>query len=184
MLEDDDFAELIRRIRRGDAQAAQELIRKYEPAIRREARLRLGPSLRPLFDSMDLCQSVLGSFFVRIAAGHYELDSPARLMKLLVVMTRNKVREKARRRHEGGLGASEPLAAGEDHANRILNQDFLSEFRRRLSDDERRLWDRRRNDASWQHIASELGATPESVRQQYSRAIHRVARELGLEEGS
>ena len=118
----------------------QELIRKYEPAILREARLRLGPSLRPLFDSMDLCQSVLGSFFVRIAAGHYELDSPARLMKLLVVMTRNKVREKARRRHEGELGAREPLAAGEDHANRILNQDFLSEFRRRLSDDERVLW--------------------------------------------
>ncbi len=42
MPEDDDFAELIRRIRRGDAQAAQELIRSYEPAIRREARLRLG----------------------------------------------------------------------------------------------------------------------------------------------
>jgi len=184
MPEDDDFAELIRRIRRGDAQAAQELIRKYEPAIRREARLRLGPSLRPLFDSMDLCQSVLGSFFVRIAAGHYELGSPARLMKLLVVMTRNKVREKARRRHEGELGAREPMAAGEDHANRILNQDFLSEFRRRLSDDERVLWDRRDKDASWQNIASELGATPEALRQRYSRAIRRVARELGLEEGS
>jgi len=184
MPEDDDFAELILRIRRGDAQAAQELIRKYEPAIRREARLRLGPSLRPLFDSMDLCQSVLGSFFVRIAAGHFELESPARLMKLLVVMTRNKVRQKARRRHEGGLGVREPLAADEDHANRILNQDFLREFRLRLSDDERQLWDRRGNDASWQHIASDLGATPEALRQQYSRAIHRVARELGLEEGS
>src|SRR5271165_228884 len=102
MPEDEDFAELIRRIRTGDAQAAQELIRKYEPAIRREARLRLGPALRPLFDSMDLCQSVLGSFFVRIAAGHYEVESPAGLMKLLIVMTRNKVREKARRKYEGG----------------------------------------------------------------------------------
>ncbi len=133
---------------------------------------------------MDLCQSVLGSFFVRVAAGQYELESPARLMKLLVAMTRNKVREKARRRREGGLGASEPVAAGEDHADRVLNQDFLGEFRRRLSDDERLLWDRRGHDASWQNIASELGATPEALRQQYSRAIHRVARELGLEEAS
>ena len=133
---------------------------------------------------MDLCQSVLGSFFVRVAAGQYELDSPARLMRLLVVMTRNKVREKARKRREGGLGASEPVAAGEDHASRILDQDFLGEFRRRLSDDERLLWDRRDRDASWQHIASELGATPEALRQQYSRAIHRVARELGLDEAS
>ena len=179
-----DFAELIRRIRRGDAQAAQELIRSYEPAIRREARLRLGPSLRPLFDSMDLCQSVLGSFFVRVAAGQYELESPARLMKLLVAMTRNKVREKARKRREGGFCDSEPVAADEDHADRVLNLDFLGEFRRRLSDDERLLWDRRGDEASWQNIASELGATPEALRQQYSRALHRVARELGLEEAS
>ena len=181
MTEDENFAELIRRIRGGDALAARELIRKYEPAIRREARLRLGPSLRPLFDSMDLCQSVLGSFFVRVAAGQYELESPARLMKLLIVMTRNKVREKARKKHEGGLGASEPVAADEDHANHVLEQDFLDEFRRRLSDDERVLWDRRGSEDSWQTIAQELSATPVSLRQQYSRALRRVARELGLE---
>jgi RNA polymerase sigma-70 factor (ECF subfamily) len=184
MAEDDEFPELIRRIRGGDAEAALELIRKYEPAIRREARLRLGPSLRPFFDSMDLSQSVLGSFFVRIAAGQFELDSPGRLMKLLIVMTRNKVREKARKRREGGLGSSEPEAAGEDHIGRILDQDFLSEFRRRLSVDERFLWDRRGDEASWQHIASELGANPAALRRQYSRAVHRVARELGLEEAS
>jgi RNA polymerase sigma factor (sigma-70 family) len=179
------FDEFIRRVRAGDEAAAEELVKRYGEKVRREAKARtVDPRLRQVFDSVDICQSVLGSFFVRIAAGHYELDSPARLMKLLVVMTRNKVREKARRRHEGELGAREPLAAGEDHANRILNQDFLSEFRRRLSDDERVLWDRRDQDASWQNIASELGATPEALRQQYSRAIHRVARELGLEEGS
>ena len=184
MSEHDDFALLIGRIRGGDAQAAQELIRKYEPAIRREARLRLGPSLRPLFDSIDLCQSVLGSFFVRVAAGHYELDSPAQLMRLLVAMTRNKVREKARKRREWKLGDSEPVDEAEGHPDAILNRDFLIEFRRRLSSDERLLWDRRGNDASWKNIASDLGATPEALRQQYSRAIHRVARELGVEEAS
>jgi len=131
---------------------------------------------------MDLCQSVLGSFFVRIAAGQFELDSPARLMRLLVVMTRNKVREKARKRREAGLGAWEPVDGSEDHADRVLNQDFLREFRGRLSKEERLLWDRRSNDHSWQTIAAELGATAESLRQKYSRAVHRVARELGLEE--
>ena len=181
MPEDDEFPELIRRIRVGDTEAALELIRKYEPAIRREAHLRLGPTLRPLFDSMDLCQSVLGSFFVRVAAGHYELESPAHLMGLLVTMTRNKVREKARRRYESRLGENEPVAEGTNHAAHILNQDLLNEFRRRLSEDERLLWDRRSQDTSWKTIASELGSTTESLRQRYSRAIHRVARELDLE---
>jgi hypothetical protein len=133
---------------------------------------------------MDLSQSVLGSFFVRVAAGQFELDSPGRLMKLLIVMTRNKVREKARKRREGGLGASEPEAADEDHTSSVLDQDFLSEFRRRLSVDERLLWDRRGDEASWQRIASELGANPAALRRQYSRAVHRVERELGLEEAS
>src|SRR3954447_5404398 len=133
MPHDDEFAELIRRARHGDPQAARELIGKYEPAIRREARLRLGPRLRPQFDSMDLCQSVLGSFFVRIAAGQYDFESPGHLMRLLITMTRNKVREKARKRHEPGIGAAEPVARDEDHAGHVLDQEFLREFRRRLS---------------------------------------------------
>jgi RNA polymerase sigma-70 factor (ECF subfamily) len=182
MPERDDFTELIRRIRTGDAGAARELIRQYEPAIRREARLRLGPSLRPFFDSMDLCQSVLGSFFVRVAAGQYELESPSRLMRLLVEMTRNKVREKARKRRECGLGVSEPIASDPDPIDQLVNKDLLEEFRRRLSAEELVLWERRCQDVPWQTIATELGATPESLRKQYSRAIHRVARELGLEE--
>jgi RNA polymerase sigma-70 factor (ECF subfamily) len=182
MAEDDEFTELIRRIRGGDAQAANELIRKYEPAIRREARLRLGPKLRPLFDSMDLCQSVLGSFFVRVRAGQYELSSPAGLMKLLVAMTRNKVREKARKKHESELGAREPVARGEDHTALVLTRDFLNGFRQRLTESERVLWDRRNLDHSWQSIGVELGENPAALRKQYSRAIQRVERELGLEE--
>ena len=182
MSQGDDFDELIRRIRRGDALAARELIQRYEPAIRREARLRLGPSLRPTFDSMDLCQSVLGSFFVRVAAGQFELESPGRVMRLLIAMTRNKVRAKARKRREGGLGTTEPIACDPDPGDRILNQDLVEQFRRRLSGEERVLWERRSQDVPWQAIATELGATAESLRKQYSRAIHRVAQELGLEE--
>ena len=181
---DNEFIELIHRIRTGDAKAAEELIEKYERRFgaRRDYALVLlfgQCSTRWIFASR-----FLGSFFVRVAAGQYDLDSPARLMKLLIVMTRNKVREKARKRREQGLGSSEPMAVGEDHASRVLEQDFLIEFRQRLSDDERRLWDLRGKEASWQNIASELGASSEALRQQYSRAIHRVARELGVEESA
>ena len=64
----DDYADFIRRIRAGDAQAAEEVVRRFEREIRLEVRtcLRLRDArLRRVFDSMDVCQSVLGSFFVR-----------------------------------------------------------------------------------------------------------------------
>ena len=44
MAEDNDFADFLLRIRAGDAVAAEELVRRYEPLIRRKVRL---PSTTP-----------------------------------------------------------------------------------------------------------------------------------------
>src|SRR4051812_55008 len=50
--EDGAFRDLIRRVRAGDEAAAREVVRIYEPAIRREARVRLVDTrLRRMFDS-------------------------------------------------------------------------------------------------------------------------------------
>src|SRR5262249_35457012 len=98
MSEEIPFPELIRRVRMGDDQAAAELVRRYEPAIRRVARVRLtDPRLQRLFDSMDVCQSVFGSFFIRTALGEYELETPEQLLHLLAAMTRKKVVDQSRR---------------------------------------------------------------------------------------
>jgi len=52
----------------GSLGTALELVREYEPLIRREVRLHLEDQrLARLFDSMDICQSVLASFFLRTA---------------------------------------------------------------------------------------------------------------------
>src|SRR5271166_2466222 len=94
--ENQDFQALLGRVRAGDAQAASELVRRYEPAIRRAARVRLVDTrLNRLLDSMDICQSVLASFFVRTALGQYELETPEQLLKLLAVMARNKLHNQA-----------------------------------------------------------------------------------------
>src|SRR5947209_19442786 len=116
MVEDLEFAEFLRRIRAGDALAAEQLVRRYESLIRREVRLRLhDPGLTRLFDSMDVCQSVMASFFVRAAAGQYDLEQPAQLFALLLKIARNKValaarRHRAQRRDLGrvaGVGVDE-----------------------------------------------------------------------------
>src|SRR6516164_7885076 len=94
------FTDFLRRIRAGDEQAALEMVRRYEPLIRRQVRLQLEDRrLCRLFDSMDVCQSVLKSFFFRTAAGEYDLDTPEQLQRLLVTMAKNKLASAARSQH-------------------------------------------------------------------------------------
>src|SRR5438045_6758201 len=119
MPEQELFAELIRRVRAGDEEAAAELVRRYEPAIRRVVRVHLRDSrLRRLLDSTDVCQSVLATFFVRANLGQYELDTPTDLLKLLATIARHKVISQAQRhgadrrdyRRDEALGSREGLA--------------------------------------------------------------------------
>ena len=67
---EEPFEALINRVRAGDERAATDLVRRYEPEIRREVRFLLrDPFLRRTFDSMDICQSVMGSFFTARGPG-------------------------------------------------------------------------------------------------------------------
>jgi RNA polymerase sigma-70 factor (ECF subfamily) len=195
MADPDSFADLVRRLRGGDEQAAEQLVRQYEAAIRLEVRCRLGdPRLRRVFDSMDVCQAVLGSFFVRAAAGQFELDRPEQLLQLLKGMARKKVAFQARmqragrrdvRRIEGAVQDGWDGIGAEATPSRVVaGKDLLAEVRRRLSEEERDLADRRGQGREWADIAAELGGTPGGRRKQLTRALDRVALELGLDEGS
>src|SRR5580693_9525226 len=111
MNDDATFAGFIRRIRDGDEQAARELVERYQPVIRREVKMRLrDPRLYRRFDWTDICQSVMASFFVRAAAGQYDLEQPDQLLRLLVVMTRHKLANQARR-HRAEMRDCRRLAA-------------------------------------------------------------------------
>jgi RNA polymerase sigma-70 factor (ECF subfamily) len=186
------FADLVRRVRAGDPDAATELVRRYEPAIRRVVRVRLGGRVGALFDSMDVCQSVLGSFFLRAAAGQYALDTPADLMKLLTVMARHKlafqVRKLRAKKRDAGrdvpadLAGDQP-AAGGTPSRQVEARDLLREMDRRLSPEERQLVRLRTDGHEWADIAARLSGTPEALRKKHARALDRVARELGLEGG-
>jgi RNA polymerase sigma-70 factor (ECF subfamily) len=193
MDEEHDFVALIRRVRAGDHSAAAELVERYLPAVRRVIRLKLrhSPPLRRVLDSMDVCQGVFASFFIRAAFGQYELERPDQLIRLLVVMARNKLVSEsrtyyvARREPSGpavdalfaGLAGSEPSPGG-----RLAWKDLLHEVRRRLTSDERRLADRRAEQWEWSAIAAEVGGTSEALRKRLVRALDRVSNQLGLEE--
>src|SRR5215471_1041902 len=108
-MEQQAFQELLGRLRTGDREAAAELVRTYEPEVRRFARMRLtDPRLRRTLETMDVCQSVMAVFFVRVAAGQFELEGPEDLLKLLATMVRNKVIDHARRRKNRADAAIDP----------------------------------------------------------------------------
>jgi RNA polymerase sigma-70 factor (ECF subfamily) len=187
------FAEFLQRIRAGDEQAAQELVARYEPVVRREVRARLrDPRLRRLFDSADFCQSVFASFFVRAAAGQYDLDHPAHLSNLLLSMARRKLafclrhqraqRRDNRRLHEG----EEPLHQAADlrasPSEQVGRQELLLLVRQRLSAEENQIALLRGQGCSWSEVAARLGGTPEARRVQLARALDHVARALKLDE--
>ena len=193
MSDDNAFVDLIGRLRVGDARAAEELVRAYEPAIRMEVHCRLrDPRLRRAFDSMDVCQSVLASFFVRAAAGEFDLEQPDQLRKLLVGMARKKLffqvrKQRAQRRDVRRL---EPIirddaaaATTDPSPSRLCEaKDLLHSFQQRLTPQERQLSDLRAQGWDWLDIAAQVGGTPSGRRKQLTRAINRVARELGLDE--
>jgi RNA polymerase sigma-70 factor (ECF subfamily) len=187
------FDELIRKVRAGDSQAAAELVRLYEPAIRRAARIRLVDSrLRRLFDSMDISQSVFASFFVRAALGQYELDKPDHLLRLLVTMSRKKLAAHARaqtsarrdyRRLRDERRSLDGIAAPDTPPDqKVAADELLHMFRERLSDDERQVADLRVLGKSWEQIAASMGGSAEGLRKKLSRAVGRIAHDLGLDE--
>jgi RNA polymerase sigma factor (sigma-70 family) len=191
MSEEVPFRDLIQRVRAGDTQAAADLVRRYEPTIRLVVRRRLtSPGLRRVLDSMDICQSVLASFFVRAALGQYELGTPEQLLKLLAVMARNKVRNHAlhqgaarrdyRRVRDAGPEEREFVDPGRGPSQVVADQELLREVRRRLSAEEQQLAEQRSLGRSWPEIAAEVGGSPDGLRMRLNRAIERVSQELGL----
>jgi RNA polymerase sigma-70 factor (ECF subfamily) len=187
------FREAIRRIRSGDDEAAAELVRTYEPLIRREVRMHLEDArLRRMFDSMDVVQSVLASFFVRAAAGEYDLDSAEQLAGLLVKITRNKVASAARkqyrncrdmRRVAGGDEALQLVVTADPApGDEVANQELLGALRGQLTSDERKIADLRATGNSWDEVAAALGGKAQARRMQLARGVERAARQLGLSE--
>jgi RNA polymerase sigma-70 factor (ECF subfamily) len=195
MSADTTFDDLIARVRAGDEEAAAELVREYEPEIRREIRFLLTDrSLRRIVESADICQSVLANFFARAALGQFELREPRQLIRLLFTMAQNKVREWARRQYaerrdrhrerplDGEIHSVKLMAGDPTPSQLAAGAELLDEFRKRLSDEERELADRRAAGFEWTEIARELGGTPDALRKRLGRALNRVAGELGLED--
>jgi RNA polymerase sigma factor (sigma-70 family) len=187
------FTNLIVRIRAGDHTAAEELVRKFEPVVRREIRLNMTDRrMARMFDSVDICQSIWSSFFVRAAAGQFDIESPAHLTNLLMTMARNKLAYQSRRnryqkRDVGRIDTTgTPIDMVSDKqpspSDCISAKELFSKMQSSLTEEERKISDLRRTGLAWEEVATVLGGTAQARRMQLQRAADRVALQLGLEE--
>jgi RNA polymerase sigma-70 factor (ECF subfamily) len=180
-----DFDEFLMALRGGDGQAAAELVRRFEPYLRKIIRMRLtDPCLRRVFDSVDICQSVLGEFFVRMADGSFQFENPDRLRALLVTMALNKLIARARheRRHGGGIPEeSELLEVRPQPDEQVLMRDLVQTIRDRLSARECRLLEQRLDGLTWPEIAAADGGRADALRIMCARAVARIRRQFEQE---
>ena len=165
-------------------------MRRFEPMIRREVRMRLGDKrLQRAFDSVDVSQSVLADFLSQAASGRYELEGPEQLVRLLVTMTRNRlvlrvrrerrmVRDVSRLADEPGIlaGVLDSQPSPSEVVSREEQWDLL---KKSLSDEELQIVDLRLAGHSWDEIAARLGGTGSARPMQLSRRLDRLEKQIG-----
>ncbi len=100
----ENFDRYLAELRQCDEAAITKFLTEFGPFIRRTLRYRLKrASLSAAADSVDIYQSVFGSFFLRLAAGEYEINDEQDLRRLIFSIAHKKFlmlhrRETAERR--------------------------------------------------------------------------------------
>jgi RNA polymerase sigma-70 factor (ECF subfamily) len=140
---------------------------------------------------MDVCQSVLASFFFRMAAGQYDLRDPAQLVALLTKMARNKLAMRARHeyrqrrdiRRDVRLGDlyEEPAAACTEPTLQTLGRELIEQAFVLMEPQVREIATRRVSGMEWAEIAAQLGGTADARRKQFQRAVDRIALTLDID---
>ena len=189
---DPELPELVRRLREQEPGAIAELVRRYEPEIRRIARVRLARfGLRHLVDSEDIAQSVLGRFFARVRAGGVEVESADKLLHLLAVIAANRVTSHARRERrqvrptgQNGTESVDGFDAVPDAAptveRAVAARDHLDWVLRCLTPDDRELLIQRTSGRGWAELAAERGVGADALRKRLTRALDEVGIQLGM----
>jgi RNA polymerase sigma factor (sigma-70 family) len=184
------FADFLSRIRAGDEAAARELVRRFEPLIRREVRLRIGDGrLNRSFDSQDVSQSVLASFFARAASGEYQLDRPEQLGRLLMTMARNRMISRTRRECRMVRDVRRVLAEPKvldlisdrkpSPSEIVSRKEQLDRLKAALTSNENQILELRELGCTWDEIATRLGGSGQARRMQWSRGLARVEQHSG-----
>jgi RNA polymerase sigma factor (sigma-70 family) len=190
---DDEFMALLARVRQSDESAARELVHRYERAVLRSVRSRLGKNMRGALDSADVLQSVHRSLLVGLKNERYHVSSPQQLIGLAVVMVQRKVAHQWRKLKRSPNTQLDNSARGHDPPiERIANSDptpsqivsaddLLEKFLSQLEELDQQLVRLKLRGHSSVEAAVILGRDPAFVRVRWTR-LRQKLRDQGLGE--
>jgi RNA polymerase sigma factor (sigma-70 family) len=95
--EADSLTQLLERLNCGDAGAAEEVFRRYEPYLRLVVRRQLSVRLRAKFDSTDVVQSVWADLWLRYQNAGWRFEDAAHLRNFLATAVRHRFIDETRR---------------------------------------------------------------------------------------
>ena len=172
-----ESAWLVASFRGGDEAAATALFERYFARLAALVRGRLGAKLRARVDADDVAMSAYRSFFVRAAAGQFELEESGDLWRLLARMALHKLSHQVERHtaekravsHEERLtdsnGLTRDIASLEPSPEEAAAvADELEFIMRSLNETERRTLELRLQGELLEAIAAELGQSERTVR--------------------
>ena len=190
---DETFNSLLAQARAGDPYAVEQIVKLYEPEVRRVARVLLGPALRPLLDSVDLAQSIHRSVLHHLRQGKFEVTTADHLMALTLTMVRRHVARHWRRMRRqvrppqgidndsGGAGplwddpgGSTAVADADDPAQQVEHAEQIEHVLSRLGDVDRRLIELRLLGHSTAEAARTVNLDPDVARVRLSRLRARL----------
>ncbi len=188
---DDNFAELLAKVRMGDELAATQLVQQYERAVLRCVRSRLGHSMRVTLDSMDIMQSVHRSLLLGLRNDKFQFSNSQQLLALAVLMVQRKVARKWRtmKKQEANRVALKAesensllnqIESGDPAVSRVASADeMLQIFLSRLNEMDQQLVRLKLAGNSSSETAQLLQSDPAFIRMRWSR-LRRKLRDEGL----
>jgi RNA polymerase sigma factor (sigma-70 family) len=187
---DNEFAALMTRFRAGDQSAAVQLVDRFGSHIRRAIRVRsTGTRLQRVLDSADVCQSVLRRLWADRDSPNLPADDPAGLVKWLMTVARNRIREEHRRQNAARRGGGRLLEVdpaglegiagnGPSPSSEVADRELLQIVMAKLSPREQSIAEARGDGVGWDELAREHGIAPDALRKQYRRAIQQALESL------
>lgn len=179
---------LLERLTSGDAAAAEQVFRAYEPYLRLVVRRQLSPAMRAKFDSLDVLQSVWVHLLRSFREAGRRFANAAHLRAFLVQITRHRFIDRLRR-HRRAVECEQPLADGDGEElllapdpqpDDVLQADELWEQLLELCPPgHREILRLKREGALTAEVAAQVGLHEGSVRRILNALAQRLARRRG-----
>ena len=172
--------DLLHRVSRGEADAADALFRAYTPYLRAIVRRHLSDRVRSQFDSTDVVQSVWVQVIRQLGRDGWRVESEPQLRGLLATIARRRLVSRVRRSDDPAAADGWDGLAQERYATPSESaqaDDVWSKLLRLCPPDHHAVLRLKRQGLPLQEIADRTGLHEGSVR----RILRRLARDLALD---